>query len=292
VSQSLVASKSLAEISGDLPEGVDVPSATIVQSFIFTASLDQTDDVIAGTIEQYVCSYDAHVPGALVKNCSVIVSDGAQRRRLLASKTFIATIDLDPSSTAPIGNVNTTTDVAALASDLGITPGEIEVPEPVAEVKTVEIVSFSETPALSTSLMAGALGVTESALTVTTVVIGPPSPPPSSPPPPPLPPAGKDCGCTEYQQGVGPETDPEDICVKRGTDRNRFGTRVQCTNLQVYYPAKGCSSDHVLCSQLLDPNCADSAGRWASRKCHKKRAKNKCHKRRVMRHCAETCGQC
>jgi hypothetical protein len=75
--------------------------------------------------------------------------------------------------------------------------------------------------------------------TTTELVPRSPSPPPSSPPPPPLPPAGKDCGCTEYQQGVGPETDPEDICVKRGTDRNRFGTRVQCTNLQVYYPAKG-----------------------------------------------------
>lgn len=106
------------------------------------------------------------------------------------------------------------------------------------------------------------------------------------PPPPPSPPPPRMCAtvCTRFHDGASIHTTEfQFLCAKwDGNCRPMYGNR--------------CPSDmppcHMAHSMATSIHCMDQQGRWASRKCPRKVAKNKCHKRRVRRYCPASCRIC
>jgi len=121
----------------------------------------------------------------------------------------------------------------------------------------------------------------------------PPSPSPLSPPPQPLPPPpmASACGCSVYLDGLFPTAPASNVCMK--TEATGYLSRTVCRPINP--GSMSCNSDHQAC-HVSNPGagvCADRPGRWAQRKCVKKRSRGKCRKRRIgLNYCRLTCGLC
>lgn len=73
----------------------------------------------------------------------------------------------------------------------------------------------------------------------------------------------------------------DDVCIKSE------GSRRVCKP-----KAGGCDLDARPCIAKDGNLCVDSRGKWADKKCAKKRRKGKCHKRKIQSKCPFTCDQC
>jgi hypothetical protein len=198
-----------------------------------------------------------------------------------------------------------TTSASALAASLGVDLSAIDLQPTKLAIEIDQFVTSAGAAATAAPLdvasigasivsqVATSLGLDQSAITVTQapVLLAPPPPPPTLPPLPPSPsppPLAEKCGCDRYQNGVSTATSPDQLCMKSDMD-NRGNTITVCTGLQIYYPVRGCNSDHNLCASIVNLSCEDVLNQ---RKCVKKKLKGKCHKRKMKRKCKKSCNLC
>lgn len=113
----------------------------------------------------------------------------------------------------------------------------------------------------------------------------PPKPPPPAPPspPPPPPPLIDMCGCHRMYNGLTAESVATDVCVK-----------VEAY-AKICRPCASVGNDHSPClgsSPAGAVFCEDDPGRWATKKCPRKKRKGKCNRKKVRQRCRLTCNAC
>ena len=94
-------------------------------------------------------------------------------------------------------------------------------------------------------------------------------------------------GRLHYLDGLTPASLASEVCIKRES------TRAMCRPKAYHFGLRQCNQDMQPCD-VGDgtASCADTPGKWATRKCAKKSSKGKCRKRRIAQLCRRTCGAC